>query len=241
MRNQTFKYCSGYKSAKMLIYSLVCLTKINYAIFEQYYKSNIIKVYTSSSGHQEINGSRKLTFPDYVIDSFDKKYDWCSNCGKNDNDLQWISFYVKNQKFKFNKYFIKTGCNPSGCCCEDYGYCVKNCIYSWSLQISNDNQTWIDIHRVSRDDNMDPCISKEYDLQTEYSASFVRIFQNEKCQGSPPCLSINKFELFGDILKSDDVTPDDFHHDEDISIIGFRNEDNPLVYAVDYASSIELY
>ena len=66
------------------------------------------------------------------------------------------------------------------------------------------------------------CNEKTYDLDSSYEARFVRVIQNEPCPGNPPCIAINKFEIFGDVL-TDDSQEDfvSFHDDDDdVSIIG---------------------
>lgn len=202
---------------------LVCKSEVPPGIFSKVYNEQIIQVDASGSSQQSINGTKQLTKPFYSVEPFDKKYDWCSNCGKTYEEHPWIIYSLKNRKVRFNGYFLRCGCCYTACCCEEYDYCVDCCLYSWSLQISDDNMTWTEVHRVERDLSMRYCNEKTYKLDREYTAKYVRIIQNEACPGYPPCIAINRFDLLGNVL-NDDLTTDDFvsfhDDDDDVSIIG---------------------
>ncbi|EAY16284.1 hypothetical protein TVAG_423370 [Trichomonas vaginalis G3] len=77
-----------------------------------------------------------------------------------------------------------------------------------------------------KDEKMRRCKENTYNLDKTYEAKYVRLIQNEACPGDPPCIALNKFELFGDIISEDsNVHDDDFvsYHDDDdddVSIIG---------------------
>lgn len=193
-------------------------------IFKKHYNDNIIVIDVSGSSKQYINGSTQLTKPEYAIYPYDKKYDWCSNCARSYDVHPWIAFSMKGRKFKINGYFIRCGCCYEGCCCENDGYaCIDCCLFSWSLQISDDNKTWTDVHKVESDYDMRRCNEKSYKLDKEYTSKYVRIIQNQPCPGDPPCIAINRMELIGDAVP-DDGEYDNFvsYHDDDddISIIG---------------------
>ncbi|EAY00789.1 hypothetical protein TVAG_231290 [Trichomonas vaginalis G3] len=69
------------------------------------------------------------------------------------------------------------------------------------------------------------CKEKTYKLDKEYTGKYVRIFQNEPCPGYPPCIAINKFEVYGNVIEEDGNAVDDgfisYHDDDDdVSIIG---------------------
>lgn len=192
-------------------------------IIKKVFSDGIINLDVSGCAKQTINGTKQLTKPEYAIYPHDTEYDWCSNCGKTYEEHPWMIFSMKNKKFKFDSYFVRCGCCYHGCCCEDGAYCVSCCLYSWSLQVSDDNKTWTEVHRVDRDDNMRHCNEKSYKLDKEYRVRYVRITQNEPCPSMPPCMSLNKIDFFGDV-EADDTdsnenygSPDD---DEDVSIIG---------------------
>ena len=215
----------------MLIFTLfntiLSDTKEN-GIFSKNFDKGIIVVDASGSSNQEINGSMQLTKPEYSTYPWNKRYDWCSNCGTTYDDHPWITYSIKNKRIKINSYFVRVGCcYNSLCCCEDYKYkyCVHCCLYSWSLQVSNDNKTWTEVHRM-KDEKMRRCKENTYNLDKTYEAKYVRLIQNEACPGDPLCIALNKFELFGDIISEDsNVHDDDFvsYHDDDdddVSIIG---------------------
>lgn len=193
-------------------------------IFYKHYHENIVVLDVSGSSKQDINGSMQLTKPEYAVYPYDKRYDWCSNCGTSYDVHPWITISLQNRKIKMNGYFVRCGCCYSGCCCEDNGYCSHCCLYSWSLQISDDNKTWTEVHRVDKDDTMRYCNEKTYKLDKEYTARYVRLIQNEPCPGDPPCIAINKLELLGDAVVDGSMYDDftSYHEDdnEDVSIIG---------------------
>lgn len=213
------------EKCQMLLLISQALCKEKNGIFKAHHNDKNLIIDVSGSSKEYINGSLQLTKPYYAIDPNDKKYDWCSNCARSYDSHPWISFTIKNRKFKFNSYFIRAGCcYEDGCCCEDDNYgCVDCCLYSWSLQISEDNQTWTDAHRVDKDFEMRHCKEKTYTLDKEYTSKYVRIIQNENCPGWPPCMAINKLELFGSAGESDFDAEDfvSYHDDDDdVSIIG---------------------
>ncbi|EAY22130.1 hypothetical protein TVAG_093040 [Trichomonas vaginalis G3] len=67
------------------------------------------------------------------------------------------------------------------------------------------------------------CKEKSYDLDKTYETKYVRLIQNEACPGDPPCIALNKFELFGDVIPNggEDENFVSYHDDDDdVSIIG---------------------
>ncbi|EAX96415.1 hypothetical protein TVAG_493570 [Trichomonas vaginalis G3] len=200
------------------------------SIFKVAYSEKIIKIEVSGSSKQYINGSKKMTQPEYAIYPWDKNYDWCSNCYHEYSKKPWITFSLINKQFKFNGYFVRNGCcYYNGCCCDDDFYgCIDCYMYSWSLQISNDNKTWTTVHQIEKDSDKDNCKSREYKFDKTYTARYVRLIQDAPFPGYPPCFAINRFDLFGTIVNDDgslsDGNADDFvsYHDDDddVSIIG---------------------
>ena len=195
-------------------------------IFKRVYSDKIIVLDVSGSSKQYINGTKQLTKPEYAIYPWDKSYDWCSNCGRSYDEHTYITFSLTNKRFKIKGYFVRSGCcYEDGCCCEEYRYCVRCCLFSWSLQISDDNKTWKEVHRVDRDYEMRRCKERTYDFDKEYTAKYVRLIQNEPCPGDPPCIAINKLDLLGDVIGPDSNQIEEdfvsFHDDDDdVSIIG---------------------
>ena len=153
-------------------------------IFQKHYNEGDIIVTASGSSKQQINDTDQLTKPEYAIYPWEKKYDWCSQISHSYEDHPYIVFAMKSKKFKFNGYFVRCGCCYDGCCCDDdyYHYCLDCCLYSWSLQISDDNKTWKTIHQVEKDDSMRICSEKEYHLDKEYISRYVRLIQDKPVQ-----------------------------------------------------------
>ncbi|EAX95539.1 hypothetical protein TVAG_126690 [Trichomonas vaginalis G3] len=174
-----------------------------------------------------------MTKPEYSIYPWTKEYDWCSNCGRTYEEHPYITYSLQNKKFKINGYFIRCGCCYDGCCCEDdYFDCFDCCLYSWSLQISDDNKTWKEIHRIEKDESMRRCNEKSYNLDKEYIAKYVRLIQNKPCPGFPPCIALNKIEFYGDAINADNSQDEEFvsYHDDDddVSIIGHISKNGKM-------------
>ncbi|EAX95943.1 hypothetical protein TVAG_077850 [Trichomonas vaginalis G3] len=216
----------------LTLFSVNCLSLNSDGIFSKVYNSKIINIYASGSSKQYINGSRQITKPEYAIYPWDKTYDWCSNCAHTYFEHPYITFSLQSRKIKIKGYFIRSGCcYEEGCCCEDefYHRCFDCCLYSWSLQISDDNVTWKDVHKVEKDKEMRLCKEKSYELDNTYTTTYVRIIQNAPCPGYPPCIAINKFDIFGEVVG--EQVEEDFvsYHDDDeddVSIIGHISRNN---------------
>ncbi|EAY02124.1 hypothetical protein TVAG_372690 [Trichomonas vaginalis G3] len=195
-------------------------------IFQQAFHDKIIVIDVSGSSKQYINGSFQYTKPEYSVYPWNKDYDWCSNCGKSSSDHPWITYSLQSKKIKLTGYFVRCGCcyASENCCCEDESTtCFDCCLYSWSLQVSDDNKTWKEVHRIEKDESMRRCNENTYKLDREYTTKYVRLIQNEPCPGDPPCIAINKFDLIGEVV-NDNSREEDFvsYHDDDddVSIIG---------------------
>lgn len=193
-------------------------------ILKNAYPKKMIEFYVSGSSSQWINGSIQKTKPEYAFDQIDKRYDWCSNCGRSYDEHSFIIFSIKGKIMRISGYYLKSGCcGEDGCCCHDDGVpCCECCLYSWSLQISNDNTTWKTIHKVEKDDEMRRCKEKTYKFSEIYSAKYIRLIQDAACPGDPPCIALNKIEFSGN-LEGDSFSLDDAvyeNEDDDVSIIG---------------------
>ncbi|EAY23363.1 hypothetical protein TVAG_070260 [Trichomonas vaginalis G3] len=218
---------------EFILFSLSRCTETN-GIFKKVFNDKIVVIDASGSSKQFINGSIQLTKPENAIYPFDKDYDWCSNCASNYDDHPFITFSLLKKRFYFNLYYLKAGCCHDECCCEDALYCVQCCLFSWSLQISADNKTWTDVHKIERDYKMRRCNEKTYTLDKSYSAKFIRLIQNEPCPGDPPCIALNKMEIFGEISNEDgSEIQEDFvsYHDDDddVSIIGHISKNGKVI------------
>lgn len=206
---------------------LICeeiLTNSN-SILKNGYPHGLVKYYASGSSSQIINGTLQKTKPEYAFDQINKNYDWCSNCGHSSTDFPWLILEIKDQIMKLNGYYLKAGCcsgSSAGCCCyESASYCCYCCLFSWSLQVSNDNTAWKTVHKVEKDYDMAYCKEKTYKFSETHEARYVRLIQDESCPGDPPCIAINKIELIGTTNKG--MPLEDFFSDneeDDVSIIG---------------------
>lgn len=85
-------------------------------------------------------------------------------------------------------------------------------------------KNWQDVHKIEQDKKMEYCAERTYMLDKKYEARYVRLIQTQPVPGDPPCLAINKFELFGHLtadFNNDDDDKIDFpDEEEDVSIIG---------------------
>ncbi|EAX98715.1 hypothetical protein TVAG_480910 [Trichomonas vaginalis G3] len=207
----------------MISIFLVCenlLTDSN-SILKSAYQRNLVEYYVSGSAAQYINGSYQKTKPEYAFDQIDKKYDWCSNCGRKKEEFPYIVLGVKNKMMNVQGYYIKAGCCDRDCCCYEEGYyCCECCMYSWNFQISTDNTTWKTVSKVEKDKEMRKCNQKTYKFSESYPAKYVRLIQTEACPGDPPCIALNKIEIIGNTDGTEDGVFEFEAEDEDISIIG---------------------
>lgn len=155
----------------MMIFSFLCesLLSDSNSILKNAYRQGIIEFSVSGSSSQWINGSLQKTKPEYAFDQLDKSYDWCSNCERSKDEHPYLILSVKNQVMHVSGYYLRAGCcKDNECCCQDVStnYCCECCLYSWSIQISDNNQTWKTIHNVEKD--LDMCRCKEMTYSTIY-------------------------------------------------------------------------
>ena len=183
---------------------------------------NDIEVSASGSIGQYYDGHCQKTTPETTVSTEATKHDWCSNINKSKTDYPWLSILVKNKRMRITGYSLRSGCCYYGCCCLEDNHYVACCCspYSWSLQGSNDNKTWVEIHRVEKDNKFYNCQNRTYDVKTDKEFSFIRIIQNEPWPGCEFCLCINKFEVYGTTVNGDYMIEKDFDDDESVSIIG---------------------
>ena len=68
------------------------------------------------------------------------------------------------------------------------------------------------------------CKEKSYEFKETYEAKYVRLIQDQSCPGDPPCIAINKLDLFGEVIDEGESGEENFvsYHDDDddVSIIG---------------------
>lgn len=210
-------------------------------IFRKYYHDKIISVNVSNTSKLHFDGRFQDSSPDLAIQPVDKKEDWSSGCSKNHTVFPWITFSLKNKKFVFDAYFIRSGCGYYGYCCDENIGCCACTLYSWLLQISDDNFTWIDVHKVEKDKSLTRCRSKTYQMDSKYTAKYIRLIQTEATSGEPPCIAINRIDFLGKAINDDgteDISEEEeadakienltpaHDEDEDISIIGHVSKYN---------------
>ena len=167
------------------------------------------------------------TFPNYTLTT-DKKLDWCSNIGKDDNDHPWIQYQLPGKAMKLRAYSIRNGCCYYACCCDTETGKILNglsccCeLYSFSLLGSNDNKTWKVIHKVEKSSYyFDYCFYQTYEFPLTESFNFVRFELDEQRPGCPRCIQINEIEFYGELVSSSYLGNIEEDSDEEsISIIG---------------------
>lgn len=179
-----------------------------------------VKVYASGSIGQYIDGKCVQTHPEHMVDEIERDTDWCSNINKSKTDYPWLAVSLNDKKMRIKGYSIRNGCCKYGCCCLDDSTFVTCCcnIYSWSVQGSNDNITWKEIHSVKAEKTFYGCENRTYDIKDSDEYRYVKIVQTEPWPGCDFCMCLNKFELYG--TTSNDRMSIDDGDDETVSIIG---------------------
>ena len=182
---------------------------------------------SGSSGFLQGDSNCIPTYPNQTLVG-NQKMDWCSNILPNNQGHPWIQYSFPNKAIKLTGYAIRNGCcYYYDCCCNpetgdklDYYCCCR--LYSFSLLGSNDNKTWVTLHKVEQDKKFYYCKLNTYEIQTSQSFKFIRFVLDEPWPGCPNCMQINQIELYGQTITSfstfDTYEGDD--SDESISIIG---------------------
>ncbi|EAX93722.1 hypothetical protein TVAG_354610 [Trichomonas vaginalis G3] len=189
-------------------------------------KEGTLVVDASGSIGQYYSSKCNPTYPNMTIRDKDDGFDWCSSVAKDNNHKPWLGFSVKNNKISVTGYSVRAGCCYYGCCCLDDNTFVRGCcceLYSWSLRGSNDNITWVTIHKVEKDSKMRYCTNRSYDFKPSKFFKYVRLFQDEVPSYCDFCMVVNRFELYGKTETGNAVIFDDeteLESDEEISIIG---------------------
>ena len=182
-----------------------------------------MRIYASGSIGEYIKDKCVKTKPETIIDPTESHIDWCSAPNKTKDDNPWFIINKKNKAINVKGYALRTGCCVFDCCCDDGRYIACCCaLYSWSLQVSHDNVTWKEIHRVEKDKQLYNCMNRVFDLSpTNEYYEYVKLVQTEPWPGCLLCMCINKFELYGKLRNSIGSGEfDDGENDESVSIIG---------------------
>ena len=177
------------------------------------YHENITAVEASGSYFcwDSINRKDIPSKPEFCIDP-ESKTEWCSTVNKSKDDYPWLLVRLKNRKFKLSGYSVKAGC----CSVEDICCCR---LYTWSLEGSNDNKTWVTLHKDERNMELSYCKNKTFEVKQSQYFTFFRIIQYDAEPGCWKCIQLAKIEFYGDL----DGSYSSFEEqdlDDEISIIG---------------------
>ena len=214
---------------------LVSFPQRDDAIFEPLHENNEVMAFASGSIGFYKDGKCQKTSPNMTLGKDDMLVDWCSNVVKKDENVNtkpWISYRIKNKRIRANGYAIRSGCCYYGCCCIDDDTFVDNVcccsLFSFSLQISDDNKTWKTIHSVEEDQKLLDCTNRVYKFNKVEEFTFVRLMLDKPRPYCENCFALNKFELYGEAIKGNSAyfSDSDDENDESVSIIGKIKKDN---------------
>ena len=192
------------------------------------FKANAGKVVAHSSGSLGFYryGKCQQTYPNNTLTS-DPNIDWCSNIGTKDQSPPWISYSIQGKKMKLTGYSMRNGCcRFIDCCCIDDNtkvdsrvYCCC-ALYSYLVQGSNDNATWVTIHKIEKKSEFYYCKYETYEFPETQYFNFVRILLTEEYPHCPYCMVINEIDLYGSTTDSYDFFEESDENEESVSIIG---------------------
>jgi hypothetical protein len=188
-----------------------------------------VEVEASGSMGRIVNGKCIQTFPnETLIES--ARSEWCSNIVSRGQENPWISYRIKNKAIRATGYSVRNGCCYFICCCTDdetvldYDCCCE--LYSFSIEGSNDNKTWKNIHSVQKDSTIRFCEVKTFKFQEKTEPfKYIRFKQDEARPGCPICIQINQVELYGETIDLGLTNYEGMmdENDESVSIIGKIN------------------
>ena len=223
----------------LLLIELVSFPQKDDAIFESLHeKGEVIATSSGSIGFYK-DGKCQQTHPNMTLGKDDKSTDWCSNIAKpNDkiddktNGKPWISYRLKNKRIRANSYAIRSGCCYYECCCiDDDTFIDKHCcctLFSYSLQVSDDNITWRTIHSVEEDHEIKRCTNRDHKFEKVEEFTFVRFVLDKQKPYCENCFALNRFEIYGSAIQDNGIYDINNEDDESVSIIGKidKNHDN---------------
>ena len=216
---------------------LVAFPERKDGIFE--HAEHIEDIITSSSGSLGFykDGKCVLTSPNMTLGKDDEKQEWCSNIISKEESKEgkikpWISYRIKNKRMRSKGCAIRSGCCHYDCCCIDDSeiidtYCCCS-LFSYSLQVSDDNRTWRTIHRVEEDTEFWSCRNRVHEFKQIEEFTFIRIVLDKQRTYYKNCFSLNKFEVYGETIHDNGRYYDGYEdndNDESVSIIGKINKD----------------
>ena len=206
----------------LLVLEFVAFPSRADSIFEKN-KDDIIVDSSGSLGFR-YNGKCHMTYPNQTLND-DKKLDWCSNIAEPNEPQPWVTYSLKDKSMKLKGYSIRSGCCYYACCCfddtKDIEYCCCQ-LYSFSLLGSNDNKTWMTIHKVEKDLNFWNCKTMTYEFPLTQPFHFIRFVLDEKRSYCANCMALNQIAFYGEVINSprNYQTLDETDNDESVSIIG---------------------
>ena len=207
-----------------ILVQFIAFPNKNDALLKEGVNSKSLIIESSGSLGLHYGGKCHQTFPNETVYE-NQKLDWCSNIvPKESNVGPWVMYSFKNKEIKLTSYSVRNGCCWYPCCCIDDdryidGYCCCR-LYSYSLQGSNDNSTWITIHKIEKDSKFYDCQFKTYEFPETQPFKYIRFILDEEYPGCPKCMQLNQVELYGKTTDSIFSSYENDDNDESVSIIG---------------------
>ena len=221
-----------------MILLMICLLFMQYSAFPKRVNSifsNIANieqnVIATSNGNMGLyyDGHCHMTYPNETLNA-NEKNDWCSCIvdPSKDKTKPYVLFAVKNKAMILTGYSFRNGCCYYSCCCTDENgqiFDIDGCcceLHAFSLQGSNDNETWKIIHQVESTNRIRYCEDKTYDFTSKTSSfKYIKFVKDKEMSDCPYCLQINQIELYGELVPFNDQDYiQEENEDESVSIIG---------------------
>ena len=194
------------------------------ALLSEAVASNTLTIESSGSMGLYYDGKCHQTFENETVHE-DKKLDWCSSIVSKEDGLHpWIQYSIKNKEMRLTSYSVRNGCCWYPCCCiDDNNIIDRFCcctLFSYSLHGSNDNKTWVTLHKVEEDRKFYDCQFKTFDIKETQSFKYIRFVLDKEYPGCPNCMQVNQIELYGTKTDSLFSSFEDEDNEESVSIIG---------------------
>lgn len=213
----------------LILVEFVAFPERKDAIFEAHDDSREVIATSSGSIGFYKNGRCQKTDPNMTLGKDNKLTDWCSNIVSKDEKTDakpWIAYHIKNKRIQANSYAIRSGCCYYECCCNDDStfideFCCCS-LYSYSLQVSDNNVTWRTIHSVKEDQKFFSCTNRIHKFDHVEEFTYSRIVLDKQRPHCENCFALNKVEFYGSTIYYNGIydTNVDEDNDESVSIIG---------------------
>ena len=145
----------------------------------------------------------------------------------------FATYSLKGKRMKLNGYSLRNGCcrHVECCCIDDDTFIDEYCccsIFSYSLQVSDDNITWRTIHSVEEDHEIKRCTNRVHKFDKDEDFTFVRLVLDKPRPYCENCFALNRFEIYGSAIHDNGIYDINNDDDESVSIIGKidQNHDN---------------